>query len=83
MPVKLLLYEQSRGIATLDALSLGIEVDDHIGGPLAINFLKANLCQTIPHAECTKAEHVRTYSLKHQSCLFSAWSLQLPLLSLD
>ena len=72
--MKLLLYERCRSIATLDALSLGIESDDHIGGPVPINFLKANLRQTIPYAECTKAEHVRTYRLKHQSCLFSAWS---------
>jgi hypothetical protein len=44
MPVKLLLYERSRGIATLNAFSLGIEVDDYIGGPVPINILKANLC---------------------------------------
>jgi hypothetical protein len=36
LPVKLLLYERSQGIATFDALKLGIEVEDHIGVPVPI-----------------------------------------------
>ena len=63
MPVKLLLYERGQGIATLDALKVGVEVEDHSGAPVPINFLNANLCQTIPHPQCTKADHIRADSL--------------------
>jgi hypothetical protein len=82
VPVKLPLWKESRGVATLDALKLGIKVEDHIGASISINFLQGKLCQTMSHSECTKVDHVRTYSLsikgaysQHGHCNyhFSLW----------